>query len=106
MSHDETAPAGHGGVPGDNAAGGAQTSTATIDVGRDLNPCSRAAATFRLTPREEEILALLAEGLTASEVAEQLIIGLATAKSHMRSIYAKMGVHTQSDLILTLRKFE
>lgn len=106
MSHDETAPTDHRGAPGDNAAGGAQTPTATIGVGRDLNPCSCAAATFRLTPREEEVLALLAEGLTASEVAEQLIIGLATAKSHMRSIYAKMGVHTQSDLILTLRKFE
>lgn len=58
------------------------------------------AITYRLTRREEEILTLLAKGMTAHEIAETLVVSTATAKSHMRNIYAKLNVHTQNELIL------
>ena len=49
-----------------------------------------------LTPREVEVLRLLAQGLTSPQIAEQLVIGLVTVNSHVRSIYSKLGVSSRS----------
>lgn len=62
------------------------------------------AREHRLTRREEEILQLLAEGLTAAAIAETLVVSTSTAKSHMRNIYAKLDVHTQSELLLLIHR--
>jgi two-component system nitrate/nitrite response regulator NarL len=45
-----------------------------------------------LTKREREVLNLTAEGLSASEVATRLFIEQSTVKSHLKSIYSKLGV--------------
>jgi DNA-binding NarL/FixJ family response regulator len=45
-----------------------------------------------LTPREAEILALIAEGLTNSEIAERLVVSPTTVKSHINHLFAKAGV--------------
>jgi two-component system nitrate/nitrite response regulator NarL len=50
------------------------------------------AASPLLTEREREVLQWAAEGRTAKEVAEQLIIGTATVKTHLQHIYEKLGV--------------
>lgn len=50
----------------------------------------------KLTARELEVLHLLAQGLTSAQIAEQLIIGLVTVNSHVRSIYGKLGVKSRS----------
>lgn len=42
-----------------------------------------------LTPREREILVLLAQGLTNAEIAEQLFLGAATVKTHVSNVLAK-----------------
>lgn len=47
----------------------------------------------KLTQREEEILALLAEGYKNREIAASLFISRDTVRWHMRAIYAKLGVH-------------
>jgi predicted ATPase/class 3 adenylate cyclase/DNA-binding CsgD family transcriptional regulator len=49
-----------------------------------------------LTAREVEVLRLVARGLTSAQIAEQLIIGLATVNFHVRSIYSKLGVSSRS----------
>jgi predicted ATPase/DNA-binding CsgD family transcriptional regulator len=49
-----------------------------------------------LTPREGEVLALLAQGLSSASIAQQLFISLATVNSHIRSIYSKLGVSSRS----------
>ena len=49
-----------------------------------------------LTAREVEVLRLLAQGLTSAQIAEQLVIGLVTVNSHVRSIYNKLGVRSRS----------
>jgi DNA-binding NarL/FixJ family response regulator len=49
-----------------------------------------------LTPREMEVLRLLAQGLTSAQIAEQLVIGLVTVNSHVRSIYSKLEVTSRS----------
>jgi DNA-binding NarL/FixJ family response regulator len=43
-----------------------------------------------------EVLRLVAQGLTSAQIAEQLVIGLATVNFHVRSIYSKLGVSSRS----------
>jgi two-component system nitrate/nitrite response regulator NarL len=45
-----------------------------------------------LTAREQEILALLAEGLSAPEIGRRLILGTSTVKTHLHHLYGKLGV--------------
>jgi DNA-binding NarL/FixJ family response regulator len=54
------------------------------------------ASAAGLTPREMDVLRLLAQGLTSAQIAEQLVIGLVTVNSHVRSIYSKLGVTSRS----------
>jgi predicted ATPase/DNA-binding CsgD family transcriptional regulator len=49
-----------------------------------------------LTPREMDVLRLLAQGLTSAQIAEQLVIGVVTVNFHVRSIYSKLGVTSRS----------
>jgi two-component system, NarL family, nitrate/nitrite response regulator NarL len=46
----------------------------------------------KLTPREREVLKLVAEGLSAPEVGVRLFIEQSTVKSHLKNIYEKLGV--------------
>lgn len=48
-----------------------------------------------LTPREAEVLVLLARGCTNREIARQLTISMKTADAHVQHIYTKMGVSTR-----------
>ncbi len=55
------------------------------------------ALTEPLTPREQEILALLAAGLTNPEIADRLVISPQTVKKHTSSIYGKLGVSNRTE---------
>jgi two-component system nitrate/nitrite response regulator NarL len=57
----------------------------------------------RLSSREREILALIAEGLTNKEIAERLYIELATVRNHVHSILGKLGVHTRTEAAALLQ---
>lgn len=52
-----------------------------------------------LTQQESRVLALCAKGKNARYVAEELGVSMNTTKSHMRTLYAKLGVHSQQELI-------
>jgi DNA-binding CsgD family transcriptional regulator len=56
----------------------------------------RSAELAGLTPRELEVLRLIARGLTIIEAAERLIVSRHTINMHLRSIYNKLGVTTRS----------
>jgi DNA-binding NarL/FixJ family response regulator len=51
-----------------------------------------------LTVREAEVLELLQDGRTNSEIAEELAIGVETVRTHARSIYRKLGVPSRREL--------
>lgn len=57
---------------------------------------------FGLTAREAEVLALLADGADAAAVASQLVVSLSTANTHIRHIYAKLGIHSRQELMARL----
>ncbi|RDB65066.1 helix-turn-helix transcriptional regulator [Eggerthella sinensis] len=64
--------------------------------------CARAARTYDLTRREEEILALLLQGRTRSEIARELFVSGDTVKTHIRNLYRKTGVAGKDQLVEAL----
>ncbi len=61
--------------------------------------CQALAKEVGLTPREEELLELLARGHTKAHVAEAFFISENTVRNHVKHIYAKVGVHTREELL-------
>ena len=53
----------------------------------------------KLTPREEEILALLAQGHTNQEIAERLVISIKTVETHRAHILDKLGLRKRAELV-------
>jgi DNA-binding CsgD family transcriptional regulator len=49
-----------------------------------------------LTPREEELLQLAAEGLSGPDIAQQLFLSPGTVKTHFQNIYDKLAVHERA----------
>ncbi|MHC6529974.1 helix-turn-helix transcriptional regulator [Vibrio proteolyticus] len=52
----------------------------------------------RLTQREQEVTALLVQGLDSQEIAESLGIGIGTVKNHRKRVYAQLNVRSLSEL--------
>lgn len=52
-----------------------------------------------LTPREREVLALAAEGMSMAAIAEKLFISPRTAETHRTNLMQKLGLQSQTDLV-------
>ena len=58
----------------------------------------RAPSRGKLTPTERRVAELVAEGLATKEVAARLFVSPRTVDGHLTHIYAKLGVHSRTDL--------
>ena len=58
------------------------------------------AALGDLTPRELEVLRVLARGLSNGEIARELVLGDATVKTHVARIFAKLDLHDRAQAVV------
>ena len=61
---------------------------------------------FSLSPRELDVVELLASGRTNASIAQALHISIATVKSHVLKIYEKVGVPNRASLVSLMSEYE
>ncbi|MGV8083832.1 MAG: response regulator transcription factor [Coriobacteriia bacterium] len=69
------------------------------DMGSWTRRCLEVAQRSGLTPREQEVMVLLAKGRNAAHIQQDLFISSHTAKTHIYRVYRKLGVKRQQELI-------
>ena len=70
--------------------------------------CSVLAERYELSPRQVEVLEMLAVGRNARFIAERLTISQSTAQTHICAIYTKLNVHSHQevvDRVINTRRF-
>jgi DNA-binding NarL/FixJ family response regulator len=67
---------------------------------RSSPPSTPPAALDELTPRETEVLVLMAGGLSNGEIAEEFVLSNATVKTHVKRILAKLGVRDRVQAVV------
>ncbi len=72
----------------------AQSAQSALDAN-----CARLGDKFGLTEREREVFLLLAHGRNGRYIMDNLVISRNTAKTHIKHIYSKLGVHSHQELI-------
>lgn len=82
-----------------DAVRSAEPGGAAAEALRDADPQLR-----RLTPREWEIARRIAQGDRASVVAEELEISLNTVRNHLKAIFRKLRITSQTQLVRRLRR--
>ncbi|HET7129374.1 MAG TPA: response regulator transcription factor [Gaiellaceae bacterium] len=58
------------------------------------------AALAELTPRELEVVRLLARGLSNGEIARELVLGEATVKTHVARVFQKLDLHDRAQAVV------
>jgi DNA-binding NarL/FixJ family response regulator len=74
-------------------------SVRAVESGQSVVPRTMRAGVERpnLSHRERQVLTLVCEGRTNAEIAEALFLAESTIKSHMASIFTKLGVHSRKE---------
>lgn len=74
-----------------------------ISPPRDQNAQAQLQLTHALTERERELLELIAQGLSNTQISEQLMLSPKTVKNHITHIFSKMQVTTRAEAIVKAR---
>ncbi len=86
----------------------AQTAQAAAEAAALLRRLARTVADTvdlggtHLTPRETEILRLLAHGRSNQQIADELVLSVRTVERHIGNIYGKLGVGNRTELAARL----
>lgn len=82
-----------------------------VKPGEDDNPakkfdevCTFVAERCKLSPREREVFLLLAKGRNRPYICSELTISTETAKTHIKNVYRKTGVHSHQELLDMVEK--
>jgi DNA-binding NarL/FixJ family response regulator len=70
---------------------------AELRASRNVAPPARPASPAGITPREEEVLRLIAAGRTTREIAEELVLSPGTVERHITNLYGKIGARGRAD---------
>jgi DNA-binding NarL/FixJ family response regulator len=85
---------------GQSLVDGAVQSRLLAAAGAGARPASSPAALpNELTPREAEVLGLIARGLSNSEIAAHLMVSAATVKTHINHLFAKTGARDRAQAV-------
>lgn len=76
----------------------------TQAAAQSINASAAVARLFGLTPQEGRLALLLAEGNTMNEAAEHLGVAISATRNYSKSIYAKLNLRGQNDLIRLISK--
>lgn len=87
-----TRPSESSGTPAEPPAG--KTAASALDAA-----CDRLAARGCLSPREADVLRLLARGRTTTRIQDELHISMNTVNTHVRHVFQKLGVHSRQELL-------
>jgi LuxR family maltose regulon positive regulatory protein len=80
---------------------------ANLPVAPQSTPAARQPQLVEpLSAREQEVLRLMAEGLSNAEIAETLVIALSTVKRHVHNICSKLDAHTRTAVIARARTLD
>jgi DNA-binding CsgD family transcriptional regulator len=84
---------------------GAEPSGSALDVA-SLRPAAgtRAEMLAALTSRERQIVVQLLDGSRTALIAEEFRISVNTVRNHLKSIFRKLGVNSQAQLVRALRQ--
>ena len=77
------------------ATGRDSAPSAQLELGQ---PRSAPSGLEHLTPRQIEVLQLVARGMTNQEIADRLVISVRTVTSHLDHIYSRLGIGSRAQL--------
>ena len=75
------------------------SAAAAPQLGRSFRPVDRAREDLSITPREFEILQLIAEGMSNREIAEKLFVSENTVKTHSSRVFDKLGARRRTQAV-------
>jgi DNA-binding CsgD family transcriptional regulator len=69
-----------------------------------MQSCSAIAASYSLSPREEDVMRLMVKGRSIARIQDELYMSKGTVNTHLHHIYQKLNIHTRQELLDLVEK--